>query len=855
MIVCGALRQTRYHCVMTISPLLADAKSAHHAGDLARAIAGYRAVLEDGPDAATSNLLAIALDGSGRADEAEAVLACAHEMEPSLPEPAINLARLRLRRGAADDALPPLRCAGEAGSTEALILLFEVAYAAGLHGDVMSSGRQLAAAGSLQMQQAERLGETSFRIAANDAPSILENASRRFPDSARLHLLMAHHLGQQGAYAPAVAAFRRSQCLNPADLDAVFNAARILDLVGENKTASHECGRALAIAPGWPDALLLGARIEALHGSPAKAHALAVQALAALPAGAKAHAAFALARFAAGEKDAAIAGHRRALLLDPADAMEWNDRGVMLKQVGAVDDADLAYGRARRVSPDLLPAIKNHAALLFDMTDMVAAADAYDHALRIAPDDAGLAMKRAMTFPTIVRSEVEIDTIRADIEHRMLAIKRSGMVMEDPLKEVGRPNFYLAYHGRNDRVLQTLIAETYLTLCPALGFVAPHCRSPKPRSDDKLKVGFLSKFFYDHSVKFISEGIIRNLDPALFEVHLISPMAEQDVDIFPPGQGPAGYTRIEEDLVQAQQDIAALELDILVFGDIGMEPLSYYLGFARFAPVQCVMQGHPVTTGLPNMDYFVCSAWQEIDGAEAHYTEMPIRVKDIPLCYPDLPEVPDKPLSAFGLPEGRTLYFCPQTLFKFHPDFDVILKGILEGDPDGILVLLKDRQETRNRQLEARLSETIGDLTQRIHWVGRLPKLDYYALLKHSAAMLDTTHFCGGNTTIQALGLGIPPVTLPADYVRGRMTIGWLKAIGVMEMVAETPEDYVRITLACGTDPAWRAKVVAKIEARKHELFENQACVRELEAFFPAAYDAALRGERLRWISGRHVPQ
>ena len=837
------------------SSLLTDAKSAHHAGDLERAIAGYRSVLENGPDATTSNLLAIALDGIGRADEAESVLARAHEVEPALAGPAINLARLRLRRGAAGEAIPPLRSAGKTGSQDALTLLFEVAYATGLHDDVLSCGRQLAVAGSLQVEQAERLAEVAFRIGAGETASIMKDAVKKFPDSARLQLLMAHFLGRNSAHAEAAAAFRRSQCLNPADLDAVFNRARILDLIGRNKAASRECGHALAIAPDWPDGLLLCARIEALHGSPAKAQALAMRALSALPTGAKAHAALALARFAGGEKEAAIAGHRRALLLEPADAMEWNDRGVMLKQAGAVCDADCAYGRARAISPKLLPVVKNHAALLFDMTDMEAAASAYDDALRIAPDDAGLAIQRAMTFPTILHSEAEIDVIRADIERRMQAIKCSGMVITDPLKEVGRPNFYLAYHGRNDRGLQTLIAETYLALCPALGFVAPHCRAPKLRTGSRLKIGFLSKFFYDHSVKFISEGIIRNLDPALFDVHLISTMAEQDVDIFLPGQGPAGYTRIEEDLFQAQQDIAALELDVLVFGDIGMEPLSYYLGFARLAPVQCVMQGHPVTTGLPHMDYFVCSALQEIDGAEAHYTEMPIRVKDIPLCYPELPDVPDKPLSAFGLPDDRTLYFCPQTLFKFHPDFDVILKGILEGDPNGMLVLLKDRQEARNQQLEARLSETLGDLTERIHWIGRLQKLDYYALLKQSAVMLDTTHFCGGNTTIQALGLGIPPVTLPADYVRGRMTIGWLKAIDVMELVAETPKDYVRITLACGTDPKWRARVVAKIKATKHVLFENQACVRELEAFFPAACEAALRGERLRWISGRHMPR
>jgi len=830
------------------------ARSAHQAGDLARAIAGYRAILAGAPDPEVSNLLAIALDGSGAAETAEATLAEALQQYPSNGSIALNLARLRLRRGAVADALAPLRVAVAGGDPAADGLLFEAAWATGSHDDVFASGRRLAAAGSLDASQAERLAELALRSGSAETEGFLQDGLRRYPLSARLHLLKAHYLALDGAHRDALTAFRKSLALVPSDLDAIHNAARMLDLLGDFTSAIRLNRRSLALAPGWADGLTLGARLEALHGDVANARQLGGQAVAAAPLSAAAHAAKALAEFAAGRQEAAIAGHRRSLVLVPGDASEWNDRGAMLKPFGAFEAADTAFTRARLIAPELLPAIKNHAALLFDMTDMEAAGAAYDAALALAPDDAALAMKRAMTFPTILRSEAEIDAIRADLEARMRALKNSGGRIEDPLRDVGRPNFYLAYHGRNDRELQTLIAETYLALCPELGFVAPHCRAPAPLDGRRLRIGFLSRFFYDHSVKFISEGIIRNLDPGRFEVHLISPLEEQEVDIFPPGSGPARYTRIPEDLAGARAAIAALELDVLVFGDIGMEPLSYYLGFSRFAPVQCVMQGHPVTTGLPHMDYFVCGAMQEIEGCEGHYTESPIRTADIPLCYPALPKVPAKPLSYFGLPEDGTLYFCPQTLFKFHPDFDAILKGILEGDPDGMVVLLKDRQETRNRQLRARFEDTLGALTERIFWVDRMPKLDYYALLLHSAVMLDTTHFCGGNTTIQALGLGIPPVTLPADYVRGRMTIGWLKAIDVMELVAKDHADYVRIALACGTDPEWRARVVAKIEARKHELIENQGCVRELEAFFPEAYDAALRGKRLRWIAGADRP-
>ena len=69
--------------------------------------------------------------------------------------------------------------------------------------------------------------------------------------------------------------------------------------------------------------------------------------------------------------------------------------------------------------------------------------------------------------------------------------------------------------------------------------------------------------------------------------------------------------------------------------------MSYALAFSRLAPVQCVTWGHPVTTGIPTLDYFISSDLLEADGAEDHYTERLVRLKTLPIYY-YRPEVPPR---------------------------------------------------------------------------------------------------------------------------------------------------------------------------------------------------------------------
>src|SRR5207253_11098850 len=92
------------------------------------------------------------------------------------------------------------------------------------------------------------------------------------------------------------------------------------------------------------------------------------------------------------------------------------------------------------------------------------------------------------------------------------------------------------------------------------------------------------------------------------------------------------YVELPVNLAAARRQIAEHGLDVLVYTDIGMEDLTYSLAFSRLAPVQCVTWGHPVTTGIPTIDYYLSSTLFETAEAQEHYTETLVRLPALP-CY------------------------------------------------------------------------------------------------------------------------------------------------------------------------------------------------------------------------------
>jgi predicted O-linked N-acetylglucosamine transferase (SPINDLY family) len=82
------------------------------------------------------------------------------------------------------------------------------------------------------------------------------------------------------------------------------------------------------------------------------------------------------------------------------------------------------------------------------------------------------------------------------------------------------------------------------------------------------------------------------------------------------------------------QHILDNQLHILVYLDIGMDPRTTQLAGLRLAPVQCVTWGHPITSGLPTIDYFISSELMEPAEGDNHYSEKLIRLSNLGIAYP-----------------------------------------------------------------------------------------------------------------------------------------------------------------------------------------------------------------------------
>ena len=186
----------------------------------------------------------------------------------------------------------------------------------------------------------------------------------------------------------------------------------------------------------------------------------------------------------------------------------------------------------------------------------------------------------------------------------------------------------------------------------------------------------------------------------------------------------------DTDLKDARSRIAEEDLDVLFFTDIGMEPISYALAFSRLASVQCATWGHPVTTGIETIDYFVSSELLEVAEADDHYSKRLVRLKTLPIYYPRpaLP-VPSRGRERFHLPATGNIYGCPQSLFKLHPEFDNLLGEILRRDGQGTLVLLQGMHRSWDEILSQRFATTIPDVIDRVRILPVLSQDDF--LLAH----------------------------------------------------------------------------------------------------------------------------
>jgi predicted O-linked N-acetylglucosamine transferase (SPINDLY family) len=464
-------------------------------------------------------------------------------------------------------------------------------------------------------------------------------------------------------------------------------------------------------------------------------------------------------------------------------------------------------------------------------------------AIELFPDRYIFRLKAALTLPIVYESEAHLEACRARFIQGLEELEKRLQLdtaerREDAVDAISRHEiFLLCYQMRDDRELQVrysnLVRRILEARWPKLWDYRPQPRGTNAR---RMRIGFVSPHLHRHSVSKAYAGWIFGLNRERFETFVYHVGGGEEIrdDIL---RGAGRIRELSGSLPEICAAIRADELDALIFLDIGMHPMMAMLAAVRLARVQCVTWGHPVTSGSRECDYFLSGELMEPAGADCHYSERLVRLPGVGVCYPR-PLIPrpilDTARSRFGLGEDRKVYLCSQSTFKYSPEHDDLFVRIAQQVPAAQFVFVAPRPpvaEAFRRRLQ-RAFDKAGMQAEQFCVV--LPFLDFFDYLAFTLAgdvYLDPPGFSGFNMALEAIACGLPVVTLPGEFFRGRLAYGALAQLGVADTIARDKADYVRIAARLGLDPEWRREVIQKMAEGESKLFSDTSPVKGLEQF------------------------
>ena len=459
------------------------------------------------------------------------------------------------------------------------------------------------------------------------------------------------------------------------------------------------------------------------------------------------------------------------------------------------------------------------------------------------------AVDAALTLPEQYADDAAIEAWRerytVGVNALAAAVAYASLVDDARKALVRHTAFRLAYHGRDDLPLQCargdMLSALILPLTPSL--------AARDRSvTTKLRIGFASKHVRDCTVGQYFKHFFTDVADAQIGVHIYA-CGKRDAFTDEVQSHVDQLTHFDDDdnaLMAMANAIANDALDVLIYPEIGMEPIIEKLAAMRLAPLQCALWGHPVTTGLPTMEVFFSAAALEPAHAQQHYRERLQLLPGLGTCYPTPPAPSSLNRAELGLPADGALIVCAQSPFKWSPDFTLAAAAILRQSSDAKLVVFDSPVASRSRVFDDYLAHFFTpeniDVKARLIRLPQRSREDFLSVLAACDLALDTFGFSGGNTSLDALSVGLPVVTLPGEFMRGRQTFAMLRELhaDVCEALIATDEaDYIQRATGLVQDAPTRSRLRSVIRNNVHKLFDDPAPV------------AALK----RWLQSIQVPQ
>ena len=679
---------------------------------------------------------------------------------------------------------------------------------------------------SAATQKSQQQRDSTEALAPSTGPTPQEEAAllhlltaRQYTDAVKLALQMTerfplHGFGwkalgaiwrQTGNSAEALHAMQKTTVLLPDDADAYYNLGNGFHDLRRLREAETSHRRGLKIKPDYPEARCsLGNCLNSL-GRYAEADGWCRGALEIKPDYAEAHNNRGIALKELGRLGESETSYRRALQINPDYIEAHNNLGVLLKCQGRLEAALACYRRILEINPDFAEIHNNLGNALTDLDRLNEAAASYRRALLLKPDFAEVYNSLGITLMFL-----------SQLDEAETSFRRALQIKPD----------YAEAHSN------LLFVLNYDPCCSAADMYAEHVRWDRQHAQSvapvsrpvgdlnpqrRLRIGYLSPDFRQHSVAYFFEPLLRQHDRRAVEIFCYADLVRPD-EVTARLQGLADHWIVAvgmSDEALARR-IAEDRIDILV--DLaGHTAHNRLLVFARKpARLQVSWLGYPHSTGLRAMDYRLVDVVTDPPGeSDAWASETLIRLEQGFLCYAapadaPLPVAPPSLLSgritfgSFNNPaklSSVTLDAWARLLLRV-PDSRLLAKGKLFGDIEGRKAFL------------ARLTRRGVD-AGRVTLSGMLPDpADHLAFYEQVDIALDPFPYNGTTTTCEAFWMGVPVVTLRGDRHAGRVGASLLTLIGMTDLIADSVDAYVDIATALAADPMRLAELRQTLRSR-----------------------------------------
>jgi protein O-GlcNAc transferase len=644
------------------------------------------------------------------------------------------------------------------------------------------------------IEQAPKHGDAMFLLSAlmlgsdrlEEARALLERAVRVAPDNALFLSSLGDCYGRLGRRREAVGALFMAIARKPDFAEPILTLALTFEAEEELPAAAACYERALELEPSLP------AAADRLASLKARQTALAPMVPPALAAEsgmspAELFAGLGATLRGAGAAEHAAAWYRAALKCDPRSAYVHTALGAIHADAGRFEQAIVDFRRALEIDERFHPA-RGYLDTALEETGRHDELEAVHRvAVALRPDDPDA--HKVLLFNMQFRPNVSASDI------------------------LGEARTWNERHAR-----------------PLAVQALPHHNERSP--ERRLRIGYVSPNFNAHVVSRFIVPVMKNHDHQQFEIFCYS-----------SADKPSPETAIIRGCADVWREATALDdaalsevirrdqVDILVDLTLYMSGCRLLTFARRPAPIQ-ICWAYPGTTGLETMDYRLSDPFLDPEGQSTEvYSEETIRLPDCFGCYDPLTDIPDvSPLPA--LTNGRITFGSLNHFRKVNDGVLRLWATVLRAVPESRLLLVAPEGSARAR-LQSFFEEA-GVRPDRIDFVGRCPWLEYLSRYREIDICLDTFPYNGHTTSLDALWMGVPTVTLAGATVVGRAGVSQAMNLGLPELIAMTPEEYVRAacSLAKNLEHLSALRQTLRARLRQSPLMDGARFTKNLESVY-----------------------